>query len=290
MKKVVIIGCGDIGQRVAALYQQQGANVAGLAHSEATRARLKANNIQVLDADLDDAQTLSALPTQHAEVFYFAPPPKQGVIDSRIRDWLNSLTAANQPNQIVLISTTAVYGDSGGEWVTEQSPTQPGTDRGRRRLDAELAVTAYAALTGVPVVILRVPGIYGPGRLPRERIEQGLAVLAESESGYTNRIHADDLANICLAAAQAGRSGEIYNVSDGKPGTMTEWFTTVAEVLGLPPPPVVTREQAQQVMTPGMLSYLSESRRIDNTKMREQLKVGLMYGDVREGILASINK
>jgi len=290
MGKVVILGCGDIGQRVAKRCQQQGNSLAGLAHSEKTRANLSNNNIEVLEADLDKPETLINLPTESAQIYYFAPPPKQGCKDSRIRNWLNSLSNKNHPSHIVLISTTAVYGDSGGDWVTEQTSTAPGTDRGRRRLDAETALTQWAQTNNVPFVILRVPGIYGPGRLPRERIEKANPVLAESESGYTNRIHADDLANICLAAADKGNSGEIYNVSDGKPGTMTEWFNVVADVLGLQRPPIVTRDEAEKVMSEGMLSYLAESRRIDNKKMLRELGVTLQHSDVKEGVLASIDK
>ena len=220
-------------------------------------------------------------------MFYFAPPPQTGVQDLRMANWLTSIEPNNLPNKVVLISTTAVYGDSGGEWITEQSLLAPGTDRGLRRLDAEQQLVQWAESNAVPFVILRVPGIYGPGRLPRERLEKALPVLNEAECGFTNRIHSDDLAMICVTAAKQAKSGEVFNVSDGHPGTMTDWFNKVADFLKLPRPPQVSMQEAEQVMTAGMLSYLKESRRIDNGKVRKELNIKLKYETIKEGIRAS---
>jgi nucleoside-diphosphate-sugar epimerase len=161
----------------------------------------------------------------------------------------------------VYISTTGVYGDAGGAWVDEDCPPAPATSRARRRLDAEQTLARWAEPAGTQVIVLRVPGIYGPGRLPLERIRRGEPVLAPGECGYTNRIHAEDLVRVCVAAAQRGRPGAVYNVSDGAPGTMTEYLLAVADAAGLPRPPVVGLDQARRVMSPGMLSYLGESRR-----------------------------
>lgn len=287
MYKVIILGCGDIGRRVAALWQAGGANVAGLVQSELSRNALKSAEIGLLDGDLDDWTSLRQLPINATLVYYFAPPPRNGRRDTRLRNWLSTLEADALPQRIVLISTTAVYGDSGGDWITEDAPLQPGTDRGCRRLDAETVLQDWSASRGVPVVILRVAGIYGPGRLPRVRLEKGLPVLVEAESGYTNRIHADDLAAICLAAARHGQPGAIYNVSDGQPGTMTQWFNAVADHLSLPRPPTVSRQQAEKMMSEGMLSYLAESRRIDNSKMLNELKIKLAYPDLESGLADS---
>jgi len=284
MQTVVIIGCGDIGRRVGKLYQAKASKVIGLVKTQASAKHLKDEGFEACIHDLDGSDQLKLSGQKGATVFYFAPPPRQGTQDSRLRTYLQALTAQYLPKKVVLISTTAVYGDSQGEWVTEQTQESPGTDRGRRRLDAETTVLAWSAMTGVPVVILRVPGIYGPGRLPRTRLEKGLPVLRESESGYTNRIHADDLAMICIAAAERGQSGQVYNVSDGRPGTMTEWFNAVADHLGLPRPPQVSFDEAKDVVSEGMLSYLKESRRISNTKMIDELAVELMYPDLEQGI------
>lgn len=287
MQNVVIIGCGDIGQRVAHRWQALKAHVAGLSRNPATCEALQGAGITALRADLDEPASLAGLSARGALVYYFAPPPREGRKDTRLRNWLASLTKAALPQRVVLISTTAVYGDSGGDWVTEESPLQPGTDRGRRRLDAETALRDWSGQTGVPVVILRVPGIYGPGRLPRARLEKGLPVLNETESGYTNRIHSEDLATICVAAAERGQPGAVYNISDGHPGTMTEWFNAVADHLDLTRPPQISLTEAETQVSAGMLSYLKESRRISNRKVIEELGVELAYTDLKLGLGAS---
>jgi nucleoside-diphosphate-sugar epimerase len=286
MQNVVIIGCGDIGQRVARRWHTRSAHVVGLSRNPATCEVLREAGIEPLQADLDDPASLAGLPVKNAVVYYFAPPPREGITDPRLRNWLAGIADDTLPARVVLISTTAVYGDSGGDWVTEQSPLQPGTDRGHRRLDAETTLQAWSGHTGVPVVILRVPGIYGPGRLPRARLEKGLPVLNEAESGYTNRIHSEDLADVCVAAAERGEPGAVYNVSDGRPGTMTEWFNAVADHLGLPRPRQISLHEAETQVSAGMLSYLKESRRISNRKMVEELGVELAYSDLGEGLKA----
>lgn len=287
MQVITIIGCGDIGRRVAVCYQQNGATVRGLVHSELSAQALSGLGIAPIQADLDDADTLSSIAYEGNLVFYFAPPPRTGARDTRMVNWLASFQANALPKKVVLISTTAVYGDSAGEWITELSPTVPGTDRGLRRLDAEQQLAQWAESNNVEFVILRVPGIYGPGRLPRERLEKGLPVLNEAECGFTNRIHSDDLAMICMVAAQTAASAEIFNVSDGHPGTMTDWFNQVADFLKRPRPPQVSMQEAEQVMSAGMLSYLKESRRIDNAKMLKELNIKLKYETIKEGIRLS---
>jgi nucleoside-diphosphate-sugar epimerase len=201
-----------------------------------------------------------------------------------MRATLAAFTPSNWPARIVYISTTGVYGDCQGEWVTEETPTHPRSTRGARRLDAETALLDWHRTSGVPVVILRVPGIYGPGRLPLERITQGTPVVREEEAPYSNRIHADDLARVCVAAADRGRAGELYNISDGQPTTMTDYFYRIADALDLPRPPAVSMAEARKQLTPGMVSFLEESRRIDNRKMREKLGMELLYPNLESGL------
>ncbi len=286
MNSVLIAGCGDIGQRVARLYRAQGASVRGLARSETSAARLRAGGIEPVFGDLAEGATLKNLPTAEAVLFYFAPPPAQGERDPLLQNFLAAVGVARRPAKLVLISTTAVYGDCRGIWITEAQAVQPQTARGRRRLDAENTLRCWSRETGVPFVILRVGGIYGPGRLPVARLEKGLPILDPLESPQTNRIHQDDLAQVCVAAMERGVPGEIYNIADGHPGTMSQYFIDVAKALGLPPPPVVSRAEAQKVMSAGMLSYLQESRRLDNRKMREELAVELRYPDLAAGLAA----
>jgi len=284
MKSVFIVGCGDIGDRITGLCREKNVSVAGLVRSTESSERLQKAGIEPVQADLAKMGNLGTLPTTAATVFYLAPPPGDGESDPLIRHFLATISAQTLPEKLVLLSTTAVYGDCQGGWISETHPVNPQTARGRRRLDAEQAVQEWSANTGVPVVILRVGGIYGPGRLPIERIEKGLPILHEAESPYTNRIHQDDLAQVCMAAAERGKPGEVYNVSDGQPGTMSRYFKDIAQVYSLPMPPEISLEEAQQVMSAGMLSYLKESRRLDNSKMVRELGVVLRYINLATGL------
>jgi nucleoside-diphosphate-sugar epimerase len=284
MKHVCIVGCGQLGRALAHLYQAEGATVCGLVRSENSAHLLEDEGIQAVQGDLADMASLSPLPLKGAHVFYLAPPPREGETDPLLRRFLALMEPDTLPQKLVLISTTAVYGDCEGEWITEERPPRPQTARGKRRLDAEQAAQAWSTDTGVPVVILRVGGIYGPGRLPLARLKQGLPILKESESPYTNRIHEADLARICLAADRLGSAGAVYNVSDGRPSTMSHYFKAVAEACGLPQPPEVSLQEAKTVMSAGMLSYLEESRRLDNTKLLQGLGITLRYPDLTAGL------
>jgi len=287
---VLIIGCGDIGERVARLERSEGRAVAGLVRSEKSARRLRAAGIQPITVDLDIPASLHNLPVKDAVVYYFAPPPDTGAIDPRMETFVSVLTPPHLPKRIVLISTTGVYGDCHGEWVTEDRPPNPQADRARRRLAAETTLQRWSKTSGAPIVILRVPGIYGPGYLPEERLRSGEPVLREDESPFSNRIHADDLARICIAAARHDHPGVLYNVSDGHPTTMTDFFYRVADVLGIPRPPAITMEEARRRLGEGMLSYLTESKRIDSRRMREELGVELMYPDLTAGLASCFER
>jgi len=284
MAEVLVIGCGDIGVRVARLEQACGRTVAGLARNAAGKERLRAFGIEPAHGDLDDSGSLAALSVAGRLIFYFAPPPGGGPWDTRMRNFCAAFDSARAPAKVVYISTSGVYGDCGGAWVTEETPVNAQTSRAQRRLDAENVLQEWGKQLGVAVVILRVTGIYGPGRLPLARLQQGHPVLREEESPPTNRIHADDLAAVCVAAAARAVDGEIFNVSDGQPGTMTQYFNAAADLLGLPRPPQVSMAEARQVMSPMMLSYLTETRRMDNRKMRERLGVTLLYPNLESGL------
>jgi len=281
---VLIIGCGDIGVRVARLEQARGRTVAGLVRNDTGAERLRSFSVEPVPGDLDDRESLTGLPTTGTLLYYFAPPPGGGPWDTRMRNFCAAVGTSRPPVKVVYISTSGVYGDCGGAWVTEETPVNPQTSRARRRLDAETVLREWGERHGVPVVILRVTGIYGPGRLPLARLQQGHPVLREEESPPTNRIHADDLAAVCVAAAEKGGDGEVFNISDGQPGTMTQYFNAAADLLGLPRPPQVAMAEARQVMTPMMLSYLIETRRMDNRRMMEKLGVTLLYPDLQSGL------
>ena len=284
---VLIIGYGDIGQRVATLCLQRGWRVNALTRQVVAARQLSAQGLIGYAGDLDHPETLSALPTADSLVFYFAPPPPYGTDEPRLRTFLSAIPLASPPRKIIYISTSGVYGDHHGAWVSETSPVNPGTDRARRRLAAENLLREWEPRSGTPAVILRVGGIYGPGRLPVERLRQGAPVLREQECGYTNRIHADDLATVCMAAAERGHG--VYNVSDGHPSTMTDYFSRVADLYGLPQPTQISLEQAQRQLGKEMLSYLAESRRLDNRRMLNELGINLRYPTLVDGLAASLD-
>ncbi len=290
---ILIVGCGDIGVRVAQLEKQAGRKVSGLVRSEEGAERLRSYGIVPVMGTLDDLTSLSDLPTGGKLVYYFAPPTGGGPFDSRMRSFCQAVSAGPLPEKVVYMSTSGVYGDCGGEWVTEETPLNPQTSRAQRRVDAETTLKEWGQEHSVPVIILRVTGIYGPGRLPLARIQQGHPVLREEESPPTNRIHADDLAVVSVKAAETATDGDIFNVSDGQPGTMTQYFNLVSELLDLPPLPQVDMEEAKRVMNPMMLSYLTETRRMDNRKMIDQLGVTLTYPNLKAGlknVIAQLDK
>ena len=280
-KAVLIIGCGYIGQRIAArLAARQ--SITGLVRSDASAAALRAAGIGVLQADLDAALDPAAV-RDVDELYYLAPPPRSGDVDTRMTHVLQALDG-NRLQRMVYISTSAVYGDCQGAWITEAQTTAPTSDRGRRRLDAERQVIDWCTRQGVQWNILRVPGIYGPGKLPLTRLEQGLPVLREADAPYTNRIHGDDLAMICISAMQSPVHNSVFNVSDGHPSNMTDYFFRVADAAGLPRPPTVARAEAEQVLSPGMLSFLADSRRMKNDKLLKELGIRLQYPDLDSGL------
>lgn len=283
-QSVLIIGCGDIGRRVAARWHD--VPVTGLVSSAASAEQLQTTGITPLRANLDYPADLKDLPLKDALVFYFAPPPPTGTTDPRVQHFLAAIDPAHLPGRIVYISTSGVYGDRGGEVVNEDTPPNPQVDRARRRYDAEQQLRRFGQEHGVAVVILRVGGIYGPGRLPRMRLEDRVPIIHEHLAPSTNRIHSEDLAQICVAAAKRGQADAIYNVSDGTDSNMTEYFNTVADFLKLPRPPTIDWEEAERSLSAGMLSYLKESRRMDNRRMIEELGITLQYPTLEAGLAA----
>ncbi len=279
----VILGCGYLGQRVARYYLETGHSVTAVVRSAASAAKLVSMEIPVLELDLDQSDAWP-LDLRDAELFYFAPPPKSGVKESRVAWLLDHLGKENSPKRIVYLSTTGVYGDCGGDWVDETRPPNPVVDRARRRWDAEQQFRAWSQATGGELVVLRVAGIYGPDKLPLARLKRQEPMVKESEAPYTNRIHITDLVQSCVAAMARGLNGEIYNVSDGTPGNMADYFNQVADWASLPRPAQISLEAARSQLSAGMLSYLQESRRLDSRKLQRDLGVVMIYPDLQSGL------
>jgi nucleoside-diphosphate-sugar epimerase len=282
---VIIAGCGDIGTRVARRWQSCETSVTGLVRSAASLARLSQEGIPAVACDLSDPASCLPIVSHAVLIYYFLPPPSHGQIDSHCQRFLHCLDDQHaRPARIVAISTTGVYGDRGGEIVTEETPPNPQVDRARRRYDMECRLRRWCEQHAVDLIILRVGGIYGPGRLPLERIQQGTPILKEALAPKTNRIHAEDLANICIAAALVEQHYRVYNISDGTDSNMSEYFLTLADYFGLPRPPQVDWDEAERIMSAGMLSYLRESRRVSNARMLNELGVTLQYPDLKSGL------
>lgn len=280
---MLIIGCGDVGTRLAARAADRGETVECTVASAASAGRLAALGLQAQVCDLDHASPEAAAAGAATPVYYLAPPPATGTGDPRIAGFLAS-ARGRTASRIVYISTTGVYGDCGGDWVDETRPVNPQVDRAKRRCDAEQQLHAWRAATGGELVILRVAGIYGPAKLPLERLRQQTPMVGEDEAPWTNRIHIDDLVRVCEAAMARGTDGAAYNVSDGTPGNMRDYFDRVADLFDLPRAPLVRLADAEGRLSAGLLSYLGESRRLDNRKMLRDLQIALDYPDLASGL------
>ena len=277
-----IYGCGYLGQLVAKQLLEQKLSVHGVVRSEETLEKCRSLGIPVSAIDLDSNESL--LPdTSNASILYLIPPPVKGVIDTRIDNFVIQLKN-KLPNKIVLLSTTGVYGNCHGQWVDENTPVNPQVDRAKRRVDAEKKMQAFCTENNIPLTILRVAGIYGPNKLPIKRVSSGEPIVSEEDSPFSNRIHADDLTNICCEALLNEKIEGIYNCADGNPTTMFDYFTKVAKASGLPQPPSISLHAAQQQLSKGMLSYMAESRRIDNSKLLNDFGMTLKYPDLDAGL------
>lgn len=269
MSKLLIVGFGDIARRAAAR-QPAGVDVRGVGRR--------------LGTDLDRPETLAGLPGWADTVLHCAPPPGEGESDPRTANLLAALDAGILPRRLVYLSTSGVYGDCAGALVDERRPVCPQTARARRRVDAERRLTEWAGARGLALVILRVPGIYAADRLPVDRLRKGMPALCDEDDVYTNHIHADDLADAASRALEADAPGGIYNVSDDTRMKMGEWLDFVADRMALPRPRRVSRTEAEAIVPPALFSFMSESRRLDNRRMKEMLGVRLVYPTVHAGV------
>jgi nucleoside-diphosphate-sugar epimerase len=252
---------------------------------------LRALGAAPLLGDLDQPLTLGRLGGLADAVLHLAPPPGQGADDPRTRALLRALARGGRVQRLVYASTSGVYGHCGGERFDETRAVGATTDRARRRVDAEAQVRWFGRRTGVRVTLLRIPGIYAadrPGGHPRERLARGTPVLAAADDVYTNHIHADDLARACVAALHRGLPQRVLHASDDSELKMGDYFDLAADLCGLPRPRRVTRAEAAQQLSPMLLSFMSESRRLDNRRLKRELRLRLRYPTVREGLVAGL--
>ncbi|AMN48338.1 hypothetical protein ACG33_14785 [Steroidobacter denitrificans] len=318
--RILVAGCGYVGRRLLSKLEADH-EVIALVRSAASAAALAARGTHVLGMDLDLAHSGRAGGfTLHQEIgqepddrfdflidhpidqdpewddgrqapvaiLYLIPPQRQGESDLRLDRFLQRL--GTPPQCFIYISSTGVYGDTGGGLVDESTPVQPRSERARRRISAEEMIRVWCHERHVRRVVLRAGGIYGPGRLPLEALRRGEPVVQEQDSGISNHIHVDDLAEACLAALSNHEACGIYNISDGQPLSSGDFYLKVARASGLPDPPRVSMDEAQLTFTPQRLSFLAESRRVDNRRMLTHLGVKLKYTDPDAGIRASLQE
>ena len=284
---ILIVGCGYVGSRLAHRLREA-FDVAAIVRSAEKARALERQGIQAVALDLDRVRLGAHVPERLNQLatFYLAPPPSQGESDLRLDRFLQ--LAAVPPASFIYMSTTGVYGDTKGALVDESSPVAPLTERARRRVSAEEMTRVWCTERRVRRVILRVPGIYGPGRLPLDRLRAREPAVQPDEAGISNRIHVDDLVEACVTAALNPEARGVYNITDGNSVSSTEFLERVARLANLPPPPLVSMDEAQLTFTPERLSFINESRRVSNERMLKHMGVRLRYADMDEGIKQSI--
>lgn len=288
-QRVLIIGCGDVGQRVARELSPR-LKLMALTSSPEKMPALRSARITPLLGNLDQPATLRRLAGLATRVLHLAPPPGHNPDwrnDPRTQALMRALRLRSLPQSLVYGSTSGVYGDCAGARVDETWRVSPQTPRAQRRVDAEAHVRHFGRATGTPAHVLRIPGIYATDRengTPRGRLLKGTPVLRREDDVFTSHIHADDLARACIAALWRGKPQRLSNVCDDTQLLMGDYFDLAADLYELPRPPRVARDSADEKLPPMQLSFMSESRRLSNCRMKKELKLVLRYPTVREGL------
>ena len=289
-QRVLIVGCGDVGMRVAAALPPR-VRVLALTSSPERVQALRAQGLTPLVGNLDQGATLRRLAGLGTRVLHLAPPPSEGLVDWRLdprtRALRQALARRSPAQALVYGSTSGVYGDCEGARIDETRSPQPATPRAQRRVDAEQQLRFLGRSSGTVVHILRIPGIYAPDReggTPRTRLLKGTPVLRPEDDVYTNHVHADDLARACVAALWRGQPQRITHASDDTELKMGDYFDLAADLYGLPRPPRLARDVATQQLPLMLLSFMGESRRLDNQRLKRELRLRLHYPTVAEGL------
>lgn len=290
MERLLIVGPGDVARRALPALVARYETLA-LVRGDGARPAIEALGARTAVGDLDRPETLAPLAGRADAVLHLAPPDETRDGDRRTRNLVAALSgAAMLPRRVVYISTSGVYGDCGGARVDETRPVNPQSARAARRVDAERTIAEWGAREGSKVTILRVPGIYAADRLPLERLRRGTPVLRDEDDVYTNHVHADDLAAICVRALDADAPAGTYNASDDSELKMGEWFDLVADRSGLSRPPRIARADAERLIPPLLLSFMSESRRLVNRRIKDALGIVLRYPTVFDGVPRAVTE
>jgi nucleoside-diphosphate-sugar epimerase len=286
-ERVLIVGCGDVGLRVAGQLRSR-VRLFALTSNSGRAAELRSKGITPLFGNLDNPGSLMRLSGIATRVVHLAPPPSEGWVDSRTRALVQALSLRQKPESVVYGSTSGVYGNCDGDWVNEVRAVNAHTPRAHRRVDAESRMRFWGRATMTRVSILRIPGIYAQDReggTPRARLLRATPVLQAQDDVYTNHIQADDLARACCLALWRGAPQRVYNINDDTSLKMGDYFDLAADLYGLPRPPRIAREGATEQLPLMLLSFMSESRRMDNTRMKKELRLRLHYQTVLSGLM-----
>lgn len=291
MHKILIIGCGDIAMRIARLLHPK-YRLYGLVRNPEYFQKLRKAGITPILGDLDQPSSLKKIACLAATVLHLAPPPAAErivststlFIDTRTRNLLAALSHGHSPQRLIYISTSGVYGDCKGAIVNETRPVNAHNPRAKLRIDAEQQIRRWASNNRVRASILRVPGIYAAERLPLERLKKGTPAILAAEDSYTNHIHADDLARCIIAAMLRGTANRTYHTVDDSHLKMGDYFDAVADASKLPRPLRINRAEAQNVLSPMLLSFMNESRRLTNSRMKQELKIRMLYPTVTDAL------
>ena len=284
--RILIVGCGDVGLRAANLLKSS-SRVYALTSNASRISILQQQGITALQGNLDEPASLRRLAGIATHIIHMAPPPSQGITDPRSKAWVQAMMRRSSPYTVVYGSTSGVYGDCGGAWIDETQPLKPQTDRAYRRVDAEAWLNAWGSRGFPRISVLRIPGIYAldrEGGTPLERLHRGTPVLQASDDVYTNHIHADDLARATVLCVWRGNTLRPLHVSDDSHMLMGDYMDMAADLWQLPRPPRINRAQAQTALPAMTLSFMSESRRMHNQRLKNELRMKLCYPTVSEGL------
>ena len=276
MKRLLIIGCGDVALRAIPLLRGHYRLYALIRNPEHC-GKLRELGVTPVMGDLDNRTSLARISGLADVALHFAPPQSQATTDTRTHHLLAALSAGTLPKQLIYISTSGVYGDCAGNYVSETTLLNPQSNRAKLRVDAEKQIRAWVKRTGARASILRVPGIYAHDRLPLDRLRAGSPAITAIEDGYSNHIHADDLARSVVATLRYGKANRVYHTVDEDEMKMGDYFDAVADAFDLPRPPRLPRDEVRQKVSPMMWSFMNESRRMTNMRMKQELKVRLLY-------------
>ena len=275
MKNTLLcLGYGYSARALARRLVAQGWRVVGTIRSEDKADAVRADGVEPLLWPCDLEAALDGV----SHVLSSIAPDAEG--DPVLREGRAALEAA-RPKWVGYLSTTGVYGDHGGGWVDEETPTGPATERGKRRV---LAEQEWLGVEGLPVHVFRLAGIYGPGRGPFAKLRRGVAQRIIKKDQIFSRIHVEDIASVLEASIARPDPGRVYNVCDDDPQPPEIVLEHAAEMLGMVPPPAVPFETAE--MTPMARSFYADSKRVRNDRMKDELGVKLAYPTHMDGLRA----